>query len=149
MARYVEQGAPDQHSPALDVYRELADHIAMCSVCASAVQAQRAVQTDIRGLMITVVPERALESPSEGAWPPLVAGGYAADEVLPLLEHASTCDYCGQHLQEITSSVGSHRSDELRSLVSRLASSGDEWQAELARKLTLHANAGARSVQRV
>lgn len=143
MARFVELGVHRLGAaplPAADL--ELADHVAACSVCATVARSQRSVQADLKALMNTAVSERTSECPSEASWLPLAAGVCSKEEALPLLGHASNCDYCGRQLRQTTAALGSDGLEDKREVVRRLASSRPEWQTKLADELSRSLRAG-------
>jgi tetratricopeptide (TPR) repeat protein len=148
IARLVEEVESALMSPTPGSTSELSDHATACPACGLEVHAQRAVHTSVKGLVSSVTSERTSDCPSEEKWLPLSAGVFSRQDAAPLLEHASSCDYCGRLLRETTEALAPEQSDQSRDVVRQLASSDPRWQRELAlrlRDLSLPAREAARS----
>jgi tetratricopeptide (TPR) repeat protein len=136
IAQLVEETEAAPRSPMLESSRELVDHAAACVSCGLQVRSQCAVQTNLNALVSFVASERTSDCPAEGKWLPLSAGVLSEQEAAPLLEHASTCDYCARLLRETAAALEPEQSDQTRDVVKRLASSNPEWQRKLAHRLS-------------
>jgi hypothetical protein len=136
IAQLVEEADSAPRSPALGSSRELVDHAVGCVACGFQVRSQRAVQTNLNALVSFVASERSSGCPAEGKWLPLSAGALSNQEAALLLEHASTCDYCGRLLRETAEALGPEQSGQTREVVRQLASSNPEWQRKLAHRLS-------------
>lgn len=116
-------------------------HAAGCSECGSRLRAHRFVQAGLRSLATPVSSKRTSDCPAEEKWLNLAVGRLPAAESSPLLEHASSCDYCGQLLREASEDLDSELPVEDKRFVATLSSAGVEWQRNLAQRLAKAAGA--------
>jgi len=79
------------------------------------------------------------ECPSEDALCNLAAGLSSSSESATLTQHAAQCPHCGPILRAYTEDFSDDLSPEDQALLSKLKSSTQEWQKELARKMVSHA----------
>ena len=110
-------------------------HAAGCSECGSRLQAHRSVQAGLRSLATPVPSKRTSDCPAEEKWLDLAVGRHSAAESSPLLEHASSCDYCGQLLREASEDLDSELPVDDKRFVATLSSGGTDWQRNLAQRL--------------
>jgi tetratricopeptide (TPR) repeat protein len=118
-------------------------HAAGCNECGSRLRAHRSVQAGLRSLATPVSSKRTSDCPAEEKWLNLAVGRLPAAESSPLLEHASSCDYCGQLLREASEDLDSELLVEDKQFVATLSSAGVEWQRNLAQRLEKAAGARA------
>ena len=122
-------------------------HAAGCSECGSRLRAHRSVQAGLRSLATPVSSKRTSDCPAEEKWLNLAVGRLSAAESSPLLEHASSCDYCGQLLHEASEDLDSEFPVEDEKFVAALSSAEVEWQRNLARRLEKAAGTRAGKTQ--
>lgn len=122
--------APEGDRPKLEA------HAATCNLCGDRLRAYRAVRAVFRNVVTSVVPVRTSTCPLEETWVSLAIGRIASADSEALIEHASTCDYCGLVLREATKNFVQPLSEEERRSISSLASASVKWQRELARRMT-------------
>ncbi len=95
----------------------------------------RSLQAALCRLANPVAATRTSECPGEDRWLRLAAGIIPKIEVSQLLEHASSCDYCGPLLGEATEDLNPKLSTEEIQLICQLQSSRSNWQRHLAQRL--------------
>ena len=120
--------------PSEDLGR-IRQHLAACEACRLRMEQYRGFKAKLARLRVQGHAKRGRACPSASAWFELVGGLVSSSRAGALLEHASSCDYCGELLRTATEDLAAEITSE-EEVMAGLESSSSEWQNALVAKLT-------------
>lgn len=120
------------------VQTDALNHLEACESCQMKVRAHREAAERLAQLKSGGVGLRGSNCPPKGVWIELAAGVSTKDSG-SYLNHAAQCEHCGPLLREATSDLAEEISLEDEKRIGLLRSASQEWQRDLAQRLSVAA----------
>lgn len=124
------------HSDDADSLEQSRQHLACCETCKQLVSMQGDFAKDLSNLKFVRETQSSKDCPREKEIVELAAGILQPTRSKELLDHVTSCDFCGPILRRAVEDFDEHISSEESTLLAGLQSGNKSWQGNLAARLT-------------